>query len=38
MKKVLDFPSYFFSVVASLDLEELDYFTPRDMILLNPGL
>jgi hypothetical protein len=35
MKKVLAFPSYFFcSVVAQLDLEELDGFTPCETILL----
>jgi hypothetical protein len=35
MKKVLAFPSFFFfGVVAPLDLEELDCFTPRDTILL----
>jgi hypothetical protein len=35
MKKVLAFPSYFFcSVVAQLDFEELDGFTPCEMILL----
>jgi hypothetical protein len=34
-KKVLAFPSCFFSsVVAPLYLEELDGFTPCDMILL----
>jgi hypothetical protein len=34
-KKVLAFSScFFFSVVAPLYLEELDYFTPRDTILL----
>jgi hypothetical protein len=35
MEKVLTFPScILFSVVAPLDLEELDGFTPRDTILL----
>jgi hypothetical protein len=35
MKRVLTFPSYFFfGVVAPLVLEELDGFTPCDMILL----
>jgi hypothetical protein len=39
MKKVLTFPSCFFlSVVAPLYLEELDYFTPRDTILLIQDL
>jgi hypothetical protein len=34
-KKVLAFPSFFFFiVVAPLDLEELEGFMPRDMILL----
>jgi hypothetical protein len=34
-KKVLTFPScFFFGVVAPLDLEEHDGFTPHDMILL----
>jgi hypothetical protein len=34
-KKVLAFPScLLFSVVAPLYLEELDYFTPHDTILL----
>jgi hypothetical protein len=34
-KQVLTFPScFFFSVVAPLDLEELDGFTPRDTMLL----
>jgi hypothetical protein len=35
IEKVLAFPSYFFlSVVAALYLEELDYFTPCDTILV----
>jgi hypothetical protein len=35
LKKVLAFPScFFFCVVAPLDLEELDGFTPHDTILL----
>jgi hypothetical protein len=35
MKKVLAFPCcFFFSVVGPLYLEELDGFTPCDMILL----
>jgi hypothetical protein len=38
-KKVLAFPScFFFRVVASLYLEELDCFMPRDMILLIQDL
>jgi hypothetical protein len=37
--KVLAFPSCFFlSVVALLYLEEIDYCTPRDMILLIQDL
>jgi hypothetical protein len=39
MKKVLTFPSYFFfRVVDPLYVEELDCFTPRDMILLIQDL
>jgi hypothetical protein len=35
MKKVITFPCcFFFGVVASLYLEELDDFTPHDTILL----
>jgi hypothetical protein len=35
MKKFLAFPCcFFFGVVAPLDLEELEGFMPRDMILL----
>jgi hypothetical protein len=38
-KKVLPFPScFFFRVVAPLYLEELDYFTSRDTILLIQDL
>jgi hypothetical protein len=38
-KDVLAFPSCFFlGVVAPLYLEELDHFTPRDMVLLIQGL
>jgi hypothetical protein len=39
MKEVLTFPCRFFlSVVAPLYLQELDHFTPRDMILLIQDL
>jgi hypothetical protein len=39
MKQVLAFPScFFFKVIAPLYLEELDRFTPRDMILLIQDL
>jgi hypothetical protein len=39
MKEVLAFPScFFFKVVAPLYLEELDYFTPHDTILLIQDL
>jgi hypothetical protein len=35
MKEVLTFPScFFFRVIAPLYLDELDYFMPRDTILL----
>jgi hypothetical protein len=33
-KEVLAFPSYYFSVIALLYLEELDCFMPHDTILL----
>jgi hypothetical protein len=39
MKKVLFFPScFFFGMIAPLDLEELDGFTPCDTILLIQDL
>jgi hypothetical protein len=39
MEEVFAFPScFFFGVVAPLYLEELDYFTPRDTILLIQDL